>query len=68
MQFRQHLEDIRQSRSEDPPQTFLVEPTKRAINELLFEIMPPKTTLDDVEDLALAIFATVQGAWQEATT
>lgn len=66
MEFRQHLEEIKAMRADDPePERFFPEPAKRAINEVLFEIMPPGTTLRDVEDLAVAIFLTVEGAWSQ---
>ena len=64
MEFRRHLQEIKEERA-GQAESFFPEPAKRAINELLFEIMPPHTTLADVEDLALAIFATVQGAWED---
>lgn len=66
MEFRRHLDEMKEMRKEDEPERFFPEPAKRAINEVLFEIMPPHTTPADVEDLAMAIFATVQGAWEQS--
>ena len=64
MQFKKNLQDMKEMRQEDPPETFDVEHAKLRINQCLFEIMPPRTTLDDLDDLAMAIFKTVQDSWK----
>lgn len=65
MEFKQNLECIKQSRMEDPPESFNLEHAKRRINEVLYEILPPKTTLQDMEDFGLAIVMAVQNMWNE---
>ena len=63
MEFKRNLEEVRQENRE--PETFFLEPTKQAVNELLFTIMPPTATLREVEDLAVAIVTTVNDAWND---
>lgn len=64
MQFEENLKAAKEVDGAEP-ETFFPERSKRAINELLFEIMPPKTTIQELEHLAVAIFATVQSAWSQ---
>ena len=66
MEFKNNLTDLKAARLEnerDDRQAFCEYPCKKAINELLFQYMPPATTIADVEDLACAIFKTIQEAW-----
>lgn len=64
VEFRKNLETIKEQREQElPEEKFIDELAKRRINEVLFEIMPPMTTIHDLEDLALAIFCTVKNAW-----
>lgn len=65
MEFRRNLEEIRQERRSEPTGALDHEWAKRRINEVLFEILPSNTTLQEMEDLALAIVLTVQGAWEK---
>ena len=62
MQFQNHLRNIKEM-AEAEEERVMPPTAKVDINELLFRLLPPKTTIDDLDDLALAVFATVQDAW-----
>lgn len=64
MEFRKNLQIVKDMAVEDDVEHFLPTEAKLAINEVLHQFMPPKTTLKEVEELALAIFKTIQDAWE----
>lgn len=61
MEFRKHYETIKEL-GQEPEETMPAD-AKVRINELLFAILPPKTAINDLDDLSLAIWATVRDAW-----
>lgn len=62
MNFQQNLKQIKTDTERDVD-IFAVESFKVELNNLLFQFMPPNSTLREVEDLAVAVTMTVQDAW-----
>ena len=64
MEFQKHLAEQRIDSAEQERILTMPANAKVEINDLLFRLMPPKTTIMELDDLACAIFLTVEGAWQ----
>lgn len=64
MELQRNLETIKSINDRDV-ESFMATAFKVELNNLLFQFMPPTSTLRDVEDLAVAVTMTVQSAWDD---
>lgn len=64
MEFQKNLAEIKEQRQSEKAEQKADDSTiKVEINNLLFMFMPPRTTIEEVDDFALAILQTIQAAW-----
>jgi hypothetical protein len=62
MEFRKHLAEQREL-AESEKEEYIPPTAKVDINELLYRLMPPSTTIEELEQFSVAIFETVLSAW-----
>ena len=63
MEFRKHLQEQKAESAESGRGCLDVDSAKVQINSLLFALLPPETTIADLDDLACALLLTIEGAW-----
>lgn len=63
MEFRKNLAAIKNDSAETIEKQPDVSEVKVEVNNLLHMWLPPKTTLGDMDDLAMAICKTIMDAW-----
>lgn len=61
--FKANYQRLRDRSAESGVEMFLEEVLKKEINNLLYTFLPSSTTLREMEDLAVALFVTIEDRW-----